>query len=203
MRKSGASLRKFLGLNYASSLIYQAYVNLLPLLVLIALGAKANGLFYVAWTWSTAIDLVSHAMGSSLTVEGSAEPALLGVHLRRTAVRLATLLLPGVLAVVLIAPALLGLYGHDYRDSADVLRLLALGALPRAVVIVAQSASRARGEAGLMVWSEGIICVLALGLTGALISGMGAEAVGLAWLVANAVAAVLVVPGLRRAVQSA
>jgi O-antigen/teichoic acid export membrane protein len=107
-----------------------------------------------------------------------------------------------VLGVIVVAPALLGLYGEDYRTSAGVLRLLALGALPRAVVIVAQSASRARGEAGLMVWSEGVICVLALGITAALIPSMDASAVGVAWLIANAVAALLVLPGLSRSVRA-
>jgi O-antigen/teichoic acid export membrane protein len=195
-------LRRFLGLNYASSLIYQAYVNLLPLLVLVALGAEANGLFYVAWTWSTAIDLVSHAMGVSLTVESSAEPDRLGEHIRRTSARLAALVVPGVLAVLVVAPQLMGLYGGRYRASAHVLRLLALGALPRGVVIVAQSASRARGEGGLMLWSEGVICALALGLTALLINDRGASAVGIAWLVANTVAAVLVLPTLRTAVRA-
>jgi O-antigen/teichoic acid export membrane protein len=194
-------LRRFLGLNYASSLIYQAYVNLLPLLVLAALGAEANGLFYVAWTWSTAIDLVSHAMGSSLTVEGSAEPSRLGEHLRRTATRVAALIVPGVLGVVLVAPQLMGLYGHRYTASVGVLRLLALGALPRGIVILAQSVSRARGEAGLMLWTEGVICAIALGVTELLVHDRGAAAVGIAWLVGNLVAALLVLPGLLRAMR--
>lgn len=192
-----AGLRRFLGLNYASALVYQAYVNLLPVLVLVALGAEANGLFYVAWTWSTAIDLVSHAMGASLTVEGAANPGELPTYVRRTTQRLAELLIPAVIVMLLVAPTLMGVYGDRYRASADVLRLLVLGAIPRAVVIVAQAASRARGEAGLMLWSEAVICTLALGLTAALIHAHGAKAVGWAWLAANTVAAALVLRRLR------
>ncbi|MCU1675015.1 MAG: hypothetical protein JWN77_3128 [Frankiales bacterium] len=191
-------LRRFLGINYASALVYQAYVHLLPLLVLLELGAEANGLFYVAWTWSTAIDLLSHALGSSLTAEGSAAPEQLPVHLRRTATRLALLVGPGVAALVTVAPVLLSVYGDGYDASVDVLRLLSLGALPRCIVILAQSTSRARGRAGLLLWSEVAICCITLGLTLLLLPSHGATAVGISWLVGNTVVAALLLPGLRR-----
>jgi len=191
-----AALRGFLGLNYASALIYQGYVNVLPIVVTVVLGSRANGLFYVAWTWTSALDLVSHAMGAALTVELSATPHLSTQLVRRAGIRLAALVLPGVLFLGVLAPHLLSMYGGEYRASTTVLRLLALGAIPRAAVIIAQATARARGQGALLVWSEAVICVVTLGATLLFIGGHGASAVGAAWIAGNAVAAIAVMPTL-------
>jgi O-antigen/teichoic acid export membrane protein len=193
------SLRGFLGLNYGSALVYQGYVNLLPIVVAIALGNRANGLFYIAWTWTSALDLVSHAMGAALTVELSAAPHLSAQLTRRAAARLSVLVLAGVGFLVALAPYLLAVYGEEYRASTSVLRLLALGAVPRAVVIIAQATARARGMGALLLWSEGVICAVTLGLTLLLIHGHGTTAVAAAWVTGNAAAAIAVAPALVRA----
>jgi O-antigen/teichoic acid export membrane protein len=189
--------RRFVGLNYGSALFYQGYVNAIPLLVLGILGSRVNGFFYVAWTWSCAIDLVTHSMGASLTVEGSAEPARLPELVRHVVRRLAVLVGGGGLVAIVAAPWLLSAYGPAYADeSAGLLRLLVLGALPRAVVIVAQSAARARGEGALVLWSEAVTFLLVMGLAVPILDHVGAIGVGIAWLVGNAVVAVLVLPAL-------
>jgi O-antigen/teichoic acid export membrane protein len=200
---NGAGVRRFVGLNYGSALFYQGYVNVMPLLVLGVLGSRATGLFYVAWTWAMAIDLVSHSIGASLTVEGSADPSRLAEITRSSVRRLTGLLGGGGLVVVVAAPWLLELYGPEYAEhTAGVLRLLVLGSAPRAIVIVAQSVARARGEGRLVLWTEAATFALVLGLAAFLLTPIGPPGVGVAWLVGNALVAALVVPSLVSRIRS-
>lgn len=190
-------VRRFVGLNYVSALFYQGYFSLLPLLVLIKLGSAANGYFYVVWTITGIVDYVSHSMGTSLTVESSAAPDRLAQHTREISHRLALLLVPATAVAVAAAPQFLRLYGPDYaRHSTALLRLLMLGALPRAVVIIAQSVARAYGEVSVSVRSEAITWVLLMVLSVVLLPHLGVNAVGWAFIVANVGAALTVLPAL-------
>lgn len=197
LRMTQGVLRRFVGLNYVSALFYQGYFNLLPLLVLIKLGSAANGFFYVVWTITGIVDLVSHSMGASLTVESAAAPDRLAEHTRGISRRLVALLLPAVTVAVAAAPQFLGLYGTDYAGhSTTLLRLLMIGSLPRALVIVAQSATRAQGKVGCSVGSEAITWALLMSLSVVLLPHWGTNAIGWAFLVANIGAALTVLPAL-------
>ena len=61
-------------IDYVGMLLGQAYGNLLPLLVLSAIGAAANGSFYIAWTITSGLSLVAANFGTSLMVESAAAP---------------------------------------------------------------------------------------------------------------------------------
>jgi len=178
-------------------LLGQAYLNLVPLMVLLELGDRANGLFYIPWTIAWTIDMVSHNMGVSLTVEGASDPAKLGRHVRTIARRLSVLMIAGTVVTLVGAELLLRIYGEAYAaNCSNLLRLLAIGALFRTAVILAQSATRALGEAAMTVWTEGLTCALVLGLSLVLLPRLGIEAAGWAWLVANAAAAAAATPRL-------
>jgi len=177
---------QFLGHNYLGSLLYQAYFNLLPVLVLLQLGARANGLFYVAWTLASSLDLLSRSLAAALTVEGSTNPELLPALTRQVVMRLYALLTPIVLFTLAAAPMILLVYGKQYADgSSDVLRLLVVGALPRTLLIVAQSVARAQGNARTLVLTEAVTCALVLTISTTLLPELGATAVGVAWIVGN------------------
>lgn len=197
LQMTAAAIRRFVGLQYASSLVGHVYMNVLPLVVLVYLGTAANGLFYVPWTIAVTIDLVSHSLGASLTVESAAAPRELSQHLRAIGRRLATLLGAGAVMTVAAAPLVLGIYGAAYAESGSLLlRLLVLGALCRAVVIIAQSATRALGENRLTMVTEGAICVLVLGMSIALLPDLGIDAVGWSWLIGNGLVAAATLPRL-------
>ncbi len=192
-------MKRFLGLNYLGSLLNQAYFNVLPLLVVVVLGSAANASFYIAWTIALAVDLVSHSMGTALTVEASAAPQERVTHTRDVCRRLAFLLVPGSLLGIALAPQFLHLYGGSYAaHGTSLLRLLLIASVPRAIVIVEQSAARARGQAWPTVWTEGATALLVLGITIPLLASLGVIAVGWAWLIANVAVAVAVLPSLIR-----
>ena len=62
---------RYLGQDYIASLMLQGASTLMPILVVVLLGAEANGYFYVAFTIAAAIDQLGHNVGLSLTVESS------------------------------------------------------------------------------------------------------------------------------------
>jgi O-antigen/teichoic acid export membrane protein len=196
-RLSPRDVRRFVGLQHAGALVGQLMMNLLPLVVLGLLGSTANGLFYVPWTIAITVDLISHSMGSSLTVEGASDPAQLGRHVRSISRKLAVLLGAGGLVGLVVAPEVLRIYGAAYAGNGTLLlRLLIVGALFRAVVVVAQSAARARGRTALNLVTESATCVLVLGVSAVLLPVLGIEAAGWAWLGGNALVAAASLPSL-------
>ena len=196
---SSRSVRRFIGLQYLSALLTQVYMNTLPLIVLLVLGGTENGLFYVPWTIATTVDLVTHSMGASLTVEGALAPDHLGRHVRAICRRLGVLLGAGAVVGLVAAPLVLRIYGPEYAaEGTTLLRLLIGGALLRAVVVITQGATRAVGRTGLTLVTEGLTCALVLGISLAFLPGWGIEATGWAWLVGNAVVAAVAVPPLLR-----
>ncbi len=196
-RPAAVEVRRFVGLMYVGALVGELMMGLLPLVVLGVLGPEASGLFYVPWTIAVTVDLVSHSMGASLTVESALDPSRLGRHLRSVVRRLAVLLGAGGLVGLLVAPLVLRVYGPEYAGEAVLLlRLLILGAVLRAVVVITQSAARARGRSSLILLTNTVTCVLVLGLSGALLPTLGIEAAGWAWLAGNAVVAAGCLPSL-------
>jgi O-antigen/teichoic acid export membrane protein len=98
----------------------------------------------------------------------------------------------------------LRIYGPEYASGGSLLlRLLIVGALLRAVVVVAQSAARARGRTAVNLLTETATAVLVLAGSSVLLPVWGISAVGWVWLGANAVVAVASVPSLMRAARGA
>jgi O-antigen/teichoic acid export membrane protein len=191
--------RRFIGLQYGGFLLSQIYLNLLPLIVLMTLGGTANGLFFVPWVIASAVDMLSHSMSSSLTVEGARDPALLREHVRHIGLRLAVLIGGGGMLGLIVAPVVLAVFGPEYEQgSVDLLRLLIVGAMFRSVVIVAQGAARALGRTSITLLTEAVTCAVVLAVTFAFLVPVGIEAVGWAWLIANVVTAALAVLSLKR-----
>jgi O-antigen/teichoic acid export membrane protein len=199
---SRQDIRRFVALQHAGALAGQLMMNVLPLMVLMLHGPRANGLFYVPWTIAITVDLISHSMGSSLTVEGATAPEQLGRHVLSISRKLAVVLGAGGVVGLLVTPMVLRLYGGEYvAADTTLLRLLIIGALLRAVVVVAQSASRAQGRTTLNLVTEAVTCVLVLGGSAALLPVLGINAAGWAWLGANAVVAMTCLPYLVRTVR--
>ncbi len=192
-------VRRFVGLQYLGLLLGQSYLNTLPVIVTLLAGSTAGGFFYLPWTIAITVDMLSHGFGASLTVEGASNPARLAAHLRTVSLRLGMLLGAGAVVGLVLAPEFLLIYGQEYAaNSSLLLRLFIVGALFRAIVIVAQSATRARGHTRLTLVSESLTCLVVLGTSIALLPIWGVDAVGWAWLVGNAVVGLAALPTVIR-----
>jgi O-antigen/teichoic acid export membrane protein len=181
--------------DFTGSLFGQAYATLPALLVLSILGATASGYFYIAWTISFGLHLVAQNFATSLLAEGAAAPHRLAELTRGVLARSMLLITAGALVMIAGSHLILGIYGTSYaRHGAILLSLLALGMIPRGVVLMALSLDRIAGRTGRAALTQIALATVVLGGTVVLLRRNGIEGVGLAWLSAHVLVAAVRLP---------
>ena len=173
-------------------LLSQAYIGLLPLLVMGQAGAEAPGRFYIAWMLTQSLDLVAVNVGMSLTVEGAHTQDELPAMFRRVLLR--TLALVGLIVGLgaLAAPWVLAVFGAGYVDaSVEPFRLLLFGSLFRVVITLAICAARAERRPSLVVALQASLTAIVVPLAWQLTRESGATGAALAWTIGNAAVAAL------------
>jgi O-antigen/teichoic acid export membrane protein len=197
------AIRLSLG-NYAGNLASLASGAILPVLLLNGLGARSTAAFYAAYTIAMALPLVGAAFATSFTVQAAAHAAQMRRLCRQTILGSYALLIPLVIALLLAAPDILGLFGGPYAEQGDtVLRLLSLSALPNVLVVVGLGIARIHHRGGLIAFSQGAMAIVVVGLTSLRLDSAGVDAAGTAWLIAQTLGGLflglkVVVPELRR-----
>jgi len=189
---------RYLAVDYAASLFFQGYTALLPLVVLGVLGAVANAYFYVAFVIAVAVGSLAQSLGTALVVEGAHAETELGSLARRSVRRYCTFVLPAVAALVAGAGLLLAPFGATYAAHAStLLRLLLVGTVPQAVVMLYLSVERIKARATRVLAVEAGLAflVIAGGIIG--MSRFGLVGIGTAWLLAQSAMAAVVIPQLR------
>jgi O-antigen/teichoic acid export membrane protein len=190
---------RFVAYDYAGSLLNLASSQLLPVLVAARIGSEANGYFYIAWVVMTTFDFALVSITTCLTVEGS--------HAERRLSELASAFIPRlvVIGVTLLAvlfaaaPQILSIFGAAYAGQASgLLRLLALGLIPRGAIVLWMSAARVQNRVRGIVAVQGALSVMVLGLSAALISQFEINGVGIAYLTGNGLVALVLLPTFRR-----
>ena len=180
---------RYVVFDYVGAILSIGSITLLPILVIAELGAEQNAYFSIAWLIAYSVHLINVNMSTSLVVESAVDQSRLARQVRHVLAHTSKLLVFVVLALLVSAPYLLGVFGHSYRDAGDTLRLLALAVLPHLVVATAIGSVRAQRRTGLALCIQGLQCVLALPLTWLLLPVMGLTGAGLAWLVTQSLIA--------------
>jgi O-antigen/teichoic acid export membrane protein len=140
-------------------------------------------------------------MMTSLTVEVAFDETKLRVYCRRVLLHTMRLVLPITVVLVVGAEYILRLFGDAYAgEGTTLLRLLALGAIPNVLVVLGLSIARIQHSGRVVLWTQGCLCVLMLGLTLLLLPSLGIEGVGVAWLVSQAAVAALLLATILRPV---
>lgn len=193
-----ADLARFAGPDYVASLAWIGCTSFVPILVLNLTDAEHSAAFALAWQICLVLYGVPIAFGQSLVAHTANDPARLAEHHRRIVASSLALLTPVVAVLVAAAPYLLAPFGSWYADQgATILRLLALSALPNAVVALAVSKARVTRQMGRVLTATVELALLVLGLTPSLVAALGIDGAGWAWLVGQlAVCAGLYLPVL-------
>jgi O-antigen/teichoic acid export membrane protein len=195
---------RFLAGDSLGALFSLAMINLLPVMVAVRFTAAENGYFYVAYTVGGTMEFMAINMASSLTAHASHDPRALADGVRGALRRMTLLLVPVVAFLVAFAPYILAPFDEDYaQHGSTVLRLLALGALPRIVVELYIGVLRVQGRTGLLAAVQGTMCVLVLGSATVLFTPAGIAGAGWAVLLGMTLVAAGCVPGLRAALSGA
>lgn len=169
--------------NYGGNLLGLLGNMYLPILVANQTSASEAAYFYVPWMISISVELVALNMMTSLTVEAALDMPRLRALSRRALAHSLRLVLPAAALTALFAPLGLRLFfGPAYADAGtDLLRLLALGAIPNAVVALGGSVARIEHRGGIVAAIQGFQLVFVVGLSALLVPSAGIVVVGALW----------------------
>jgi O-antigen/teichoic acid export membrane protein len=196
------TMARFIGGDYLGSIFALAAVDLLPVLVVARLGPADTAYFYLPFLIIYSVELVAVNLGVSLTVEGALDRSRLAEVSRSVFRRIAAIVVPGVLVLLLVPGLVLSVYGPAYAEqSSDLLRLLALGVLARTVTTISFSLARVERRVGRIALTQGVLFVLLMGLSWVLMGTLGLNGVGVAYLITQVVVAAAVLPTVLRALR--
>jgi O-antigen/teichoic acid export membrane protein len=189
--------------DYVAVMLSLSTAYLMPLLVVARLGASENAYFFVAWSVALALEGIVLSFSTSLTVEGAANQEYLGEMALATLRRVYMFVLPLVAALVVLAPYVLALFGHEYASqSTTLLRLLALSILVRPVTSLVLATSRVRRRMSLVVRIELAAWLLLLGGSWIALGRWGISGVGVTVIVTQVALALCLLPTLRQDLRS-
>ncbi|MET8003327.1 lipopolysaccharide biosynthesis protein [Nonomuraea glycinis] len=193
---------RFVAGDFSGTLSTLLVLYLVPVMV----GAWLNdpeqfGYFSVTHTLGCMMGLLAANMAVSLTVEGSLDSARLAQTTRNALRRTFLIVGPIVAVVIAAAPLILLVFGSELSEAGTpLLRLMALGVLPMALVEIRLGTLRARSEARKLAMIQIGMTVLVFGSVIALFPGFGVTGVGYGLLISQTVTGLCVLPGLRRIV---
>jgi len=195
----GRTVTRFIGGDYLGSIFALAAVDLLPVLVVARLGPADTAYFYLPFLIVYSVELIAVNLGVSLTVEGALDRSRLAEVATSVFRRIAALVVPVVLVLLLVPGLVLSVYGPAYAaQSSDLLRLLALGVLAKTVTTISFSLARVERRVARIALVQGVLFVLLMGLAWVLMGTMGLNGVGLAYLITQVVVAAAVLPVVLR-----
>lgn len=177
------TISRFVFTDYIGSLCWLACTTLLPIVVASAAGIRATAYFYLAWQIGYGLHMISINMGYSLVVEGSTDPRRLAQFSKRLVALNMRIVAPSAVVLAIVAPYVMGVFGAGYSaEGTNLLRLLAIAAVPYSIVSVYVSVVRVQRRVRRAAAVLAIMCVLVLGLSEVLLRWLGLEGVGIAWL---------------------
>jgi O-antigen/teichoic acid export membrane protein len=167
----------------------------LPVLVVLRLGATQNAYFFITWMLGLAFFMVSPSVATAVFAEGVRSNSDLPTVVIKALRVIAILLSPAIALMVLGGRHILDLFGAPYAASGyTLLVLLAASSVPDAVSNVAVAVFRVTGR---LAYSSALnLGILVVTLSGAwvLMPRFGIAAVGAAWLGAQSLGAAACLP---------
>jgi O-antigen/teichoic acid export membrane protein len=186
---------RFLAQDYLAAVLTETTLTMLPLLVIGILGARESAYFAMPFTIAIAFDTLSYSACASLVVEGSLEQESLRALTRIFVRRVLALLVPAAVLLAVAAPLVLLPFGHAYaQQGATVLRLLLCASVFRTVIALFAAVARVQSRGPRIALVELVLLVLVLGPAVPLAHSHGITGVAVAWLAANVVICLSVVP---------
>lgn len=177
--------------NYVATIMGILPASIVPLEVLVVLGAAETGRFAIAFLICGFLNVIPSTVAQVLFAEASRGGASLWEQLRKAIRGVYGLLLPAIVIVIVAAPFILRLFGEAYAKAATgCLRVLALSALFTGGTYLVDSLLIARDRMAAYIFMNGANAALVLGFVGILVRrGLTAAAVG--WALAQGLSLLL------------
>ncbi len=185
----------FLAQDYLAAVLTETTLTVLPLLVIAILGAQKSAYFAIPFTIAVAFDNLAYSACASLVVEGALEQESLQALTRLFVRRVLALLVPAAALLALAAPLVLLPFGHVYAEhGAAVLRLLLFASVFRTIIALFSAVARVKSQGSRIALVELALLMLVLGPAVLLAHSHGIGGVAFAWLAANVVICLAVIP---------
>ncbi len=180
-------VREILSFSFADwlgSVARLAALGIIPLMVLAALDETETGYFQAGWLIAFAVFSLSSNVAYALLAENSYEEH----KLRRNSMQAVFLTLGLTVPIVIVgglgASLILRIYGVDFAaNSAWVLRLLLLAAVPNAIYQIFTGRLRSESKMVAVVVVESLLAAMVVTMAWLFLPRFGIEGVGLAWLI--------------------
>ena len=186
-------VRRFVAPDFVASLMGTATTTLMPVVVLAISGPRDSAFMYLAWTIAYTLFLISLNVGMSLVTEAARSPEKLIEYTRKALLHGLGIVVPLALGLIVLAPVALSLFGSSYvRNATTLLRLFALSSIPGVVVATYVSVARARRHMRAVVTTVSLTSGSVIVLSVVLLSRIGLNGVGLAWVIAQSCAAAVI-----------
>jgi O-antigen/teichoic acid export membrane protein len=177
--RRGALARFAIG-EQASEVLRTTGAELVVLVVIARRGAESSAAYYMAAAITATLVAFASNIAGAFTAEAAARPHDEAALLRRSAVHAARLLVPVAVLTAVLAPWIMGVFGESYRsEGGTLLRILALGAIPQALVALGVGVARLHRR---MVLANVLFAAVAAGpIVGAGLTsdGTGLDRIGL------------------------
>jgi O-antigen/teichoic acid export membrane protein len=191
------TMSRFMGGDYLGNLFFMCTETLLPVLILARLDKASAAYFGVVYVIIYALDLITVNLGVALVVEGVTDRAALRSAAASVARRLALILVPAVVVLLLFAPLILSVYGHDYAvHGSGLFRLLGVAVLARAVTSFYIALCRVERRVSRIALAQGALFASIIGLSWWLMGHLGINGVGVAYLISQVAVAVALFPSI-------
>lgn len=178
--------------NYISRIFETLPTFLLPLIVINQLGAEQNAYFYIAWQMSMLILIISKAVSSSLFAEILNNGENKGKLIIKAMKFIFTLVIFFIIGIFLFGKYLLMLFGNEYvNNSFNLLCIFAFASIPFSFNTVCVGVSRSKGDILTPIAVYGLVAVLCITGSYALITSFELLGVAYSWVAANTIVAII------------
>jgi len=174
--------------NYVAGFFSSIPPIILPLLIINILGSEATAYFYIAWTITAGLLMISESVNKSLFAEGSFEVERLQINVVKAIKFLFFLIIPIIVGIFLFGNYLLLLFGEAYSVNAlMLLKILALSVIPATFNEVFVTIKRIKNEVKPIIYIYMFIGIFTIGLSYMLMTKIGLMGVGIGWILSNVV----------------
>lgn len=191
------TMGRYMGGDYLGTIFNMGVGAILPLLILARLGGKADGYFGEVYVLVYALDLITVNLGTALMVHGVVDRAALRSATATVARRIALLVVPAILVLVVFAHLVLSIYGSDYaRHASGLLRLMSIAVAAKAVTSLFIALCRLERRVSRIAMAQGAVFGLVCALSAVLMGHLSLDGVGIAYLITHTTVAAFVLPAI-------
>lgn len=177
--------------SYASSILSNAPVLVMPILVLSLAGEAEAAKYYIAFAVGHLVLIIPDSFSTTLFVEGSHGESLRKT-VKTTAIAIYSLLIPAIAFIYLFGDMLLGFIGEEYKEASQLLTLIALSAMVYAVCSLFISIQNVRMRIASVVRLNVLRSSLLLASSCYFVIVHGIIGIGYAWLLTYGVVSAVI-----------